>query len=68
MSTKESQLPNDLSGCRVIILTGVYGGHEGVCLGKSADGLRWAISPDSTNVVLQLLFGADFGILTTSQE
>ena len=54
---------SDLTGCRVLILTGQYGGQEGICVGKSADGKRWAISPDGSDEVLQLKFEKEFGLL-----
>ncbi len=57
-----NQLP-DPNGHRVIILTGSYAGQEGVCLGKSEDGSKWMVSPDSTNDILQMVFDQDFGIL-----
>jgi hypothetical protein len=53
----------ELQGARVLILTGQFKGQEGVCLGKgSADNL-WAVSPDSTNEILSLVFEKDFGLL-----
>lgn len=56
-------MKNDLTGCRVIILAGPFAGSEGVCVGKSADGKRWAISPDGTNEIAQLEFEKEFGLL-----
>ena len=53
----------DLTGCRVLILSGRYEGQEGVCSGKSADGHRWAISPDGSDEILQLVFEKEFGLL-----
>lgn len=58
------QLP-DPTGRRVIILDGQYAGHEGVCLGKSEDGSKWMVSPDSSNDILPMEFDQDFGILIT---
>ena len=58
-----SRQPNDRTGCRVLILAGSHQGHEGVCVGKSPDGARWAISPDGTNEILQLEFKKEFGLL-----
>ena len=53
----------ELEGARVLILTGQFKGQEGVCLGKgSADNL-WAVSPDSTNEVLSLVFEKEFALL-----
>ena len=37
-------------------------GDEGICLGRSADGL-WAISPDGSDEILSLVFEKDFGLL-----
>lgn len=59
-------IADDLTGKRVLILVGVHTGHEGMCLGRSADGVRWAISPDGTDDVLQLFFDKEFGILLNS--
>jgi hypothetical protein len=55
--------PSNFTGCRVIILSGSHQGQEGVCVGRSSDGNRWAISPDGTNEILQLIFEKDFGLL-----
>jgi len=37
--------------------------HQGVCAGKSPDGKRWAISPEGSDELLQLVFEKDFGLL-----
>ena len=37
--------------------------RKGVCAGKSADGKRWAISPDGSDEILQLVFDKEFGLL-----
>jgi len=55
-------VPN-LTSTRVIVLVGQYAGREGICVGKSADGKRWAISPDGTNEIVQLVFEKEFGLL-----
>lgn len=60
--TEHHDAPN-LTNARVIILVGHYAGHEGVCAGKSADGKRWAISPDGSDEILQLEFEKEFGLL-----
>ena len=39
------------------------GHHEGVCVGKSSDGKRWAISPAGTDDIVQLVFEKEFGLL-----
>lgn len=53
----------DLRGAEVLILTGTWMGHEGVCLGKAADGIRYAVSPHESDQILQLHFERDFGLL-----
>jgi hypothetical protein len=55
-------LPNP-TGKRVIILVGPYSGTEGVCLGLSADGTKWMVSPDSSNEIIPMVFDTEFGIL-----
>jgi hypothetical protein len=67
MATGQFKLPKDLTGWRVIILGGTYAGQEGVCVGKSEDGTRWAISPDNTNKIVQLLLDEEFGVLINKQ-
>lgn len=57
-----NQLP-DPSGCRVIILEGQYAGQEGVCLGPASEGVKWMVSPDSSNEIVPLIFEEEFGIL-----
>ena len=54
-------LPNPTNK-NVIILTGDFGGVEGVCLGENNDGL-WAVSPHGSDRILMLRFDEDFGIL-----
>jgi hypothetical protein len=34
-----------------------------VCVGKSSDGKRWAISPAGTDDIVQLVFEKEFGLL-----
>lgn len=58
-----TKIQSEFSGCRVLILSGRYEGREGVCSGKSADGKRWAISPDGSDEILQLVFEKEFGLL-----
>jgi hypothetical protein len=50
-------------GARVLITDGNYRSCEGVCLGRAADGVRWAISPDDSAEILDLRFEKDFGLL-----
>jgi len=54
---------DDLAGKRVLILGGEFAGSEGVCVGKSGDGKRWAISPDESNEIVQLVFEEQFVLL-----
>jgi len=61
MSPRDGQL--NLTGKRVLILAGPHAGHDGVCVGRSADGKRWAISPDGSDEILQLEFESEFGLL-----
>ncbi len=63
MSRISQTKASGLTGCRVLILTGRYKGREGVCVGKSADSKRWAISPDGSNEIIQLVFEQEFGLL-----
>lgn len=58
---KSNSLP--LSGSRVLILVGKFKGSEGVCLGGGSDPQKWAISPDSTNSILELEFEKEFALL-----
>lgn len=53
----------DLSGCRVLIVSGPHAGKEGVCLGRAGDGKKWSVSPDESNEILNLLFEKEFGLL-----
>ncbi|MBI2516580.1 MAG: hypothetical protein HYV95_06650 [Opitutae bacterium] len=54
---------DSLEGHRVLILTGVHQGEEGVCLGKVTQRNFWAVSPDSSNDVLELTFEREFALL-----
>jgi hypothetical protein len=53
----------DLSGCRVLIVSGPHAGHEGVCLGPAADREKWSVSPDESNEIVNLTFEKEFGLL-----
>lgn len=57
-------LPNP-TGQRVIILAGQYSGNEGICLGLSADGTKWMVSPDNSNEIIPMIFDSEFGILNS---
>lgn len=63
MTTSKRNRANDFTGSRVLILVGGCAGQEGVCVGASADGKRWAISPDNSDEILQLEFEKEFGLL-----
>ena len=60
---KMKKSPKDLSGCRILIVSGKFSGKEGVCLGCAADGKKWSVSPDGTNEILNLTFETEFGLL-----
>ena len=60
-----SMLPPDPTGKRVIILAGKHSGEEGVCLGLSADGTKWMVSPDNSNKIIPMIFDSEFGILNS---
>jgi hypothetical protein len=53
----------DLSGCRILIVSGKFAGQEGVCLGRAADGKKWSVSPDDSNAIFNLTFEDEFGLL-----
>ena len=55
--------PKDLSGCRLLITAGPHAGAEGVCLGKSADGKKWLVSPDDSNEILSLVFEKELALV-----
>ena len=63
MTSRNQPTRSDFTGCRVLILSGRYEGREGICAGKAADGKRWAISPDGSDEILQLVFEKEFGLL-----
>jgi hypothetical protein len=54
---------DSFEGHRVLILAGAHAGEEGICLGRAADGRRWAVSPDSSDAILDLVFADDFALL-----
>ena len=53
----------DLSGCRILIVSGPHAGQEGICLGRATDGKKWSVSPDDANEILHLTFEKEFGLL-----
>jgi hypothetical protein len=57
------KLPKDLNGCRVQIAADSHTGHEGVCLGRAADGKKWSVLSNDPNEILSLTFDKVFGLL-----
>jgi hypothetical protein len=57
-----------LDGRRIFILTGGHVGEEGICLGRIAGTNRWAVSPDSSNAVLEFHFESEFALLVNLRE
>jgi hypothetical protein len=57
------KVPKDLSGCRILIVSGPHAGQEGICLGPAEDGKKWSVSPDDSNEILNLTFEKEFGLL-----
>jgi len=53
----------DLSGCRVLIVSGTHEGQEGICLGPAPVGKKWAVSPDDSEAIVNLQFEKEFGLL-----
>jgi hypothetical protein len=37
--------------------------REGICVGKAGERNCWAITPDGSNAILQLVFEKEFGLL-----
>jgi hypothetical protein len=52
-----------MQGARVLILTGPFQGHEGVCLGEESPRGLWAISPNNSDEILSLAFEKDFALV-----
>ena len=63
METFSQQEGGDFTNSRVLILSGRYKGREGVCVGKSANSERWAVSPDGSDLILELLFKTEFSLI-----
>lgn len=63
-------MPNiDPSGLSVIILAGEFAGREGVCLGPVPDGGGlWAVSPDSSDRIVNLKFDEEFAVLINKEQ
>lgn len=59
----------DPSGRTVIILAGEFAGEEGTCLGRSpGEKDRWAVSPNSSDQIVNLLFEKEFGVILNSGQ
>ena len=59
----------DLSGKTVLITAGEFAGEEGVCLGRAPDTRDlWAVSPDSSDRIVNLRFEEEFGVLLNSGQ
>ncbi len=52
-----------MEGARVLILQGDFAGAEGVCLGPTETGHKFAVAPDSSDRILPLKFETEFGLL-----
>ena len=53
----------DPTGKSVIILVGKNAGQEGYCLGPAGTENLYAVTPKTSNHILQLKFDKEFGIL-----
>lgn len=62
----QAELP-DPTDRQVIILAGEFAGEEGYCLGRSEDD-RWAVTPHSSNRVLNLRFDSEFAIILNPSQ
>jgi hypothetical protein len=59
----------DPAGHQIIILAGEFEGEEGVCLGRANDTQDlWAVSPDSSNRIVNLRFETEFGVLVNKGQ
>jgi hypothetical protein len=59
----------DPTGLTVLILRGEFSGQEGVCLGPVAETSGvWAVSPKSSDRILNLGFPDEFGIVVNSGQ
>lgn len=52
----------------MLILSGEFAGQEGVCLGPTADGKKWAVSPEGSDAILELEFDREFGLLLNTKQ
>lgn len=64
MNKKHNADNEQMTGARVLILSGSFKGCEAVYLGKT-NSMRplWAVSPDAAPNVLELRFPRDFALL-----
>jgi hypothetical protein len=53
----------DYTGARVLILAGDFQGKEGICLGRTTEGKKWAISPDDSDEILALESEKEFALV-----
>lgn len=59
----------DPSGKHVLITCGEFAGEEGVCLGRAPDTYdQWAVSPHSSDRIVNLKFEQEFGILVNGGQ
>ena len=59
----------ELSGKTVLILDGEFAGEEGICLGRAPDAHDlWAVSPDSSDRIVNLRFADEFGVLLNPKQ
>lgn len=50
-------------GKRIIIISGEHAGEEGTCLGRTSDGVHWAVSPNNDEQIFELEFDREFGVV-----
>jgi hypothetical protein len=55
-----AQEGNDPTDQQVIITAGEFAGQKGICLGASAGPGLYAVTPNTSNRVLQLLLNTEF--------
>ena len=63
----DKNLP-DPTNKSVIILRGEFAGQEGYCLGPSGEAGKYAVTPNSSNGILNLRFDEEFGILINKDQ
>ena len=61
--------PLDPTGMAILIVEGEFAGEEGICLGRSLNGSGlWAVTPNSSDRVVDLRFDEQFGVLIDSRQ